>query len=223
MSYLIRGVISSVALAALMGMSIPAQAHEGMSEQAIADAAQIAPSAKVVATQAVLRDLWIEHVFWVRAVVVATLANNPAAAKAAENEVVTNAKQIAGAIEPFYGKAASDKLFGLLAGHYGSIKLYLEATVAGSTAKQDAAWKKIAANATDIAAFLSAANPNLPVNTVRGLLFAHAGHHLLQIKQLHDKQYTQEAQTWAAMTHHMYAIADALTAAIAKQFPEKFQ
>ena len=37
------------------------------------------------------------------------------------------------------------------------------------------------------------------------------------------KQYVQEAQTWAAMKDHMYAIADALTLAIAKQFPAKFE
>jgi hypothetical protein len=40
--------------------------------------------------------------------------------------------------------------------------------------------------------------------------------------QLKAKQYEQEAQTWTAMKDHMYVIADALTAAIAKQFPEKF-
>jgi hypothetical protein len=37
-------------------------------------------------------------------------------------QVVANAKQIAGSIEPFYGKAATDQLFKLLAGHYTAIK-----------------------------------------------------------------------------------------------------
>jgi len=43
-----------------------------------------------------------------------------------------------------------------------------------------------------------------------------------QIKQLRARDYAGEAQTWEAMKQHMYTIADALTGAIAKQFPAKF-
>jgi hypothetical protein len=49
---------------------------------------------------------------------------NQAAADLAEKQVVANAKQIAGSIEPFYGKAATDQLFKLLAGHYTAIKAH---------------------------------------------------------------------------------------------------
>jgi hypothetical protein len=182
--------------------------------------AQAPAAAKVTETGAALRDLWVGHVFWVRNVVVDTLAGNKNAAAAAEKEVVANAKQIAGAIEPYYGKAASEKLFGLLAGHYGAVKQYLEA--AGSKAKQDAALKSLTGNATEIAKFLSGANPNLPFDTLNGLLLAHGGHHVLEIQQLRGKQYAEEAQTWEAMKKHMYVIADALAGAIAKQFPAKF-
>ncbi len=184
--------------------------------------AQAPAAAKVAETGAALRDLWVGHVFWVRDVVVATFAGNKQAAAAAEKQVVANAKQIAGAIEPYYGKEASEKLFGLLAGHYGAVKQYLEATAAGSKAKQDAAVKNLTGNATEIAKFLSGANPNLPFDTLNGLLLAHGGHHIQQTQQLKSKQYAEEAQTWEAMKNHMYVIADALAGAIAKQFPAKF-
>ena len=184
--------------------------------------AQAPAPAKVNETGAALRDLWVGHVFWVRNVVVATFAGNQPAAAAAEQEVVANAKQIAAAIEPYYGKDASEKLFGLLAGHYGAVKQYLEATVAGSKGKQDAAYKSLSSNATEIARFLSGANPNLPFDTLNGLLLAHGGHHVQQIQQVQSKQYAQEAQTWEAMKRHMYVIGDALAGAIAKQFPKRF-
>jgi hypothetical protein len=173
-------------------------------------------------TSAAQRDLWVGHIFWVRNVVTDTFAGNKKAATASEKEVVANAKAIAVSIEPFYGKAASDKLFSLLAGHYGAIKQYLEATAAGSKAKQDVAVKNLTGNATEIAKFLSGANPNLPFDTLNGLLLAHGGHHIQEIQQLKGKQYAQEAQTWEAMKKHMYVIADALAGAIAKQFPAKF-
>jgi hypothetical protein len=178
-----------------------------------------AASSKVGETKDALRDLWVGHVFWVRNVALETIAGNTAAAKAAEDQVVANAKQIAAAIEPFYGKAASDTLFGQLAGHYGAVKEYLSAT---GKAAQDAAFKKLVANAEEIAKFLSGANPNLPIDTLRSLLLAHGGHHVEQIRQLREKDYAGEAKTWEAMKQHMYVIADALTGAIAKQFPQKF-
>src|SRR4030095_5924524 len=113
---------------------------------------------------------------------VSAFAGTHPAPAAAEQEVVANAKQIATAIEPYYGKAASEKLSGLLAGHYGAVKQYLDATVAGSNSKQDAAIKSLTDNATEIARFLSGANPNLPFDTLNGLLLAHGGHHMATIQ-----------------------------------------
>ena len=200
-----------------------AMAWPGLAPSATASAAAATVPTKVVETQAAMRDLWLGHIFWVRNVVVARLQDNAGAAKAAEQQVVDNAKAIAGAIEPYYGKAASEKLFGLLAGHWGAISAYLDATHAGKKADQDAAFKKLVDNAGEISTFLASANPHLPVETLRGLLTAHGAHHVEQIKQLAAGQYEQEAVTWAAMTRHMYVIADALAGGIAKQFPDKFR
>jgi hypothetical protein len=185
-------------------------------------AAASADQTKLNATKAALRDLWIGHVFWVRNVVVAGLAGDAAAEQAAEKQVVGNALSIAGAIEPFYGVAGKEKLFTLLAGHYGAIKAYLDASVAKDAGKQSEATAKLLTNAGEIAVFLSSANPNLPKDAVEGLFQQHGGHHIAQIQQLQAKDYTAEAQTWADMTQHMYVIADALADAIAKQFPAKF-
>src|SRR3954466_9416679 len=96
-------------------------------------------SAKVVATDAVVRSLWSGHIFWVRNVVVATLAKRTSEAKVAEAEVVANAHAIGDSIKPFYGDKAGDALFELLAGHYGAIKAYLTATAAGDKSGQEKA------------------------------------------------------------------------------------
>lgn len=204
-------------LAMLLAPAVPARAQHGTQS-----GAQTVTPAKVNEAGAALRDLWVGHVFWVRNVVVSTFAGNQSAAAAAEQEAVANARQIAAAIEPYYGKAASETLFGLLAGHYGAVKQYLDASVAGSKDKQDAAYASLSRNASEIARFLSGANPNLPFETVNGLLVAHGGHHIQQIQQVQAKQYAQEAKTWDAMRQHMYVIADALAGAIAKQFPSRF-
>jgi hypothetical protein len=199
--------------------TVGAQAH---SQATIGLAAATAHAAKVNATKAALRDLWVDHVFWVRGVVIAELTGDAGAQKVAEKQVVANAQSIAGSIEPFYGAKAKEQLFTHLAGHYGAIKSYLDASIAKDASKQSAATKKLLSNATEIAAFLSTANPYLPKVAVEGLLQAHGGHHITQIQQLQAKDYAGEAQTWAEMTKHVYVVADAMADALAQQFTEKF-
>ena len=179
-------------------------------------------SDRLAETKAAMRDLWSEHIFWIRNVVLDDATNNPLAREAAEKEVVANAKLIAGTIIPFYGAGASEKLFTLLAGHYGAIKEYSEATVVKDKTQQDAALAKLASNADQIAEFLSGANPFLPEDTVRGLIAAHGAHHILQITQFNERDYVREGETWEVMKRHVYVIADALTTALATQFPNKF-
>ncbi len=205
----------SMAVLVLAAVGLVSCAHE---PPAVGDS----NPARVADTKAVLRDLWTGHIFWIRNVVLDNATNNPAARHAADKEVVANAKQIADAMTPFYGKAASEKLFTLLAGHYGAVKQYSEATVAGNTRQQEEALTHLVSNADEIAVFLSGTNPHLPKDTVRGLIAAHGAHHVAQITQFQEKDYALEAETWQVMRQHVYVITDALTTALVTQFPAKF-
>lgn len=206
---LLRSVLLTASLLSLSGL-------------ASADAPSGPVLAKVAATQAVERDLWVGHIFWIREVARGLAQKNQAAADFAEKQVVANAKQIAGSIEPFYGKAATDQLFKLLAGHYTAIKAHATATVAGDAAGAKKALGELTANANEIAKFLSGANPNLPEATLQGLFATHGGHHVQQNQQLAAHDMAGEARTWEAMKTHIYTLADALVGGIAKQFPDKF-
>lgn len=182
-----------------------------------------AMNAKTVDLQLALRDLWVGHIFWVRNVVLATSYQDSAAAKVAEDQVVANAKAIAGSIIPFYGKDASEKLFMLLAGHWGAIKGYMTADFGNDTAGRDEALKKLQANADEIAAFLSSANPNWPKAALSSALQAHGLHHVKQINAVKAKDFEAEAKTWTMMKDHIYIIADTLKTGLVKQFPKKFK
>ncbi len=167
------------------------------------------------------RDLWVGHVFWIRNVVLATKYGDKDAAKIAEEQVVQDAKDIANSIAPFYGKEASEKLFTLLAGHYGAIKEYMNAAFSGNNDGKKAASDKINKNAEEIAAFLSSANPNWPKQTLLAALVAHGGHHMAQIDAINGKNFASEAKVWDSMKTHIYTIADVLAGGIAKQFGSK--
>ncbi len=172
--------------------------------------------------QAVLRDQWSRHLFWIRHVVLDNAKNDRRSRDFAEKAVAANTKEIAKTFTPFYGEAASDRLRTLLTEHYGAIEAYSEATVAGNKRHQDAALTKFASNTDDIATFFSEVNPHLSKNTVRGLFATHVDHHIAQITKFQNKDYVGEEETWPMMEHHIYVIADALADALVKQFPAKF-
>jgi len=62
---------------------------------------------------------------------------------------------IAHTVTPFYGEAASEKLYRLLDGNIGAVQEYSEATVSGDKRQQDTALAHLASNADEIADFLS--------------------------------------------------------------------
>jgi len=192
-------------------------AHAAAAPMSHGMAASPAPS-KLAQT---LRTLWLGHVEAVRDYVLAAHGHDAAKSKAAGDHVVANAKQIAAAVGSFYGKPAGDKMLTLLAGHWGAVKAYADATFAHDDAGRAQSMQSLNANAKDIADFLSGANPNLPQPTLLSLLTTHGAHHIAQIQEIDAGDTAGEAKTWDAMRAHMVVIADALAGGIAKQFPDK--
>ncbi|MGE8063461.1 hypothetical protein [Pseudomonas sp. NPDC089547] len=208
-------------IAALLLLALCAQPAWSQSYASPTPAAKPAESAALT-TRMALRDLWVEHIFWVRNYAVANQAGNAKQAQVAANEVVSDATRIASSIAPLYGQPAADQLLKLLAGHWGAIKHYSDATVVKDKKGQQAAVDELTSNAKAIAAFLAKANPNLPEPTLLTLLSAHGGHHVAQIDQLAAGDYAAEARTWGMMREHILTLSDALAAALVKQFPGKF-
>lgn len=205
-----------IALVLVLGLASPALAGNDPKPEGPAH------SATLDATKAALRELWVEHVFWIRNYVVANEAGDAEALEVAETQVVANAKAIAEAIKPFYGQEASDALLKLLASHWGAVKGYADAIRDEDRADADAAVEELTANAREIAQFLSGANPYLAEDALFSLLSVHGSHHVSQVDQIHVEDYAAEAKTWHAMRKHMFVIADALAEALASQFPDKF-
>jgi hypothetical protein len=214
--------MSRYKFSARLGIPALALLAFGVPQASAAAAAPVADRSAVLETRMALRDLWVEHIFWIRSYVVATHAHDPLQGKVAEQEVVANAKALAGTITPFYGQAAADGLFKLLAGHWGAVRDYNTAALAHSKAGQEEAYADLVSNAHAIARFLSGANPNLPEDAVFGLLASHGGHHVSQINEIGARDFAGEARTWHAMRQHMLVIADAIADGVAKQFPERF-
>jgi hypothetical protein len=169
-----------------------------------------------------MRNLWEDHIFWVRNVVLTTKLGDTAAAKVEEEQVVKDAREIANAVIPYYGKDAGNKLFNLLAAHYGAVKDCMNAVYSGNKEAKNVAMDKMNKNADEIATFLSSANPNWPKAALLSALAAHAGYHMAEIDAINAKDFPSEAKTWGAMKAQVDGIADTLTEGLVKQFPQKF-
>lgn len=82
------------ALCLAMGMSLaPAYASKAHPHEHHKSATATSASKKVATDQA-LRDLWGQHVYWVRNYVMASVDKNAGAREVAEKQVVENAKAI---------------------------------------------------------------------------------------------------------------------------------
>ena len=206
-----------VLFCAALACSAPlvATAH-GAAHQAAAASDTSAPK-----LHAAMRQLWHGHIVHAREYAMAVHAGHVAEAKKAADAVVANAHQISDAVAGFYGKAGGDRMMDLLGGHWGAVKALTDARAKNDAAAVTTAMNQLMANAGEIAKFLAGANPNLPEDTVRGLMLAHGAHHSQQIDQIMAGDKKGEAASWAAMQQHMDGIADALAGAIAKQFPAK--
>src|SRR5579864_4813805 len=183
--------------------------------------------AKVAELKMVLRNLYINHLFWVRDLVISTRFGEKAAVSEADEYGLKNAKAIGLSIAPFYGQAAGEKFATLFVGHYSAVKAYMNAAFAnnfkGSAALKKAAVDRLTTNANAIAVFVSSANPNLPKGTVYGLLVTHVQQHIMSIDATAKKDWSGEADMWDPMVKEIYTLSDALADGIAKQFPDKFQ
>src|SRR5687767_15410004 len=121
------------------------------------------PSASSAATKADelragMRKLWEDHITWTRLFIVSTLSDLPDKA-ATTDRLLKNQVDIGNAIKPFYGDAAGNKLSALLKDHILIAADIVTAAKAGQTAKVESSKVRWVANADEISAFLSGANP----------------------------------------------------------------
>lgn len=210
--------IRTSVLLLLLTLCVPPLASFAADTRGSADSAQ----SQALTTRLALRDLWLEHIFWIRNYAQANQAGDSRQAAVASEQVVSNATTIANSLAPLYGQPAANQLLKLLAGHWGAVKHYSDASVAKSAAGRKAAVAELTSNAAALAKFLAAANPYLPENDLLAMLGTHGAQHIAQIDQLAAHDYAAEAKTWQAMRAHILMLADTLGAALVKQFPDKF-
>jgi hypothetical protein len=168
-----------------------------------------------------MRKLWTDHVVWTRDYIIAAAADAPDQ-KAAADRLMKNQEDIGAAIGGIYGKAAGDQLTVLLKDHINIAVEVIKAAKGGDKAgltAADAKWQK---NGEDIADFLSKANPNWPRATLVDMMKMHLSTTTTEVTARLNKDWAADVRAFDEVYRHILMMSDAISAGIAKQFPDKF-
>lgn len=168
-----------------------------------------------------MRKLWEDHITYTRNYIISALADLEDIGKVAER-LLKNQDDIGDAIKPIYGDEAGKKLAALLRDPILVATEVVKAATMGNNEELSKASKKWTANADDIAAFLSGANPNWPKNVLQDMLHKHLEYTTQEVVSRLKKDWASDIQAYDKGHVHMLMLADALTDGIVKQFPDKF-
>jgi hypothetical protein len=169
-----------------------------------------------------MRKLWEDHVTWTRLFIVSFAADLPDLGPTTER-LLQNQVDIGDAIEPFYGKAAANRLTVLLTEHITTAADVLVAAKAGDDDTFDdasAAWYR---NARQIARFLHEANPDhWPLRAMRRMMREHLDLTLAEAAHRLAGEYEKDIADYEAVHVAILHMADMLSRGIIAQFPDQF-
>jgi hypothetical protein len=170
-----------------------------------------------------MRRLWEDHVTWTRLAVISLVSGTPDT-EATVSRLLRNQVDIGRAVAPYYGKPAGTALTGLLREHIVVAADLIAAAKAGDQAKQaekTAAW---AANADEIATFLSKANPRYwKVGEMKAMLSSHLRLTTAEVVARLQKRWAADVAAYDRIHRQALEMADMLSIGIEKQFPSRFR
>lgn len=181
--------------------------------------ARTAPTQSQLAFHDAMRKLWEDHITWTRLYIVSAAAGLPDKDLTA-GRLLQNQADIGNAIKPFYGEEAGNHLTALLKDHILIAADLVSAAKADDTVKFDDANARWYANADDIAAFLSGANPdNWPLDEMRSMMHGHLDLTLAEaVARLHA-DWDGDVAAYDEIHAQILEMADMLSAGISRQFP----
>jgi hypothetical protein len=173
-----------------------------------------------------LRDgmdkLWEDHITWTRNVILCLVDETPGADQAVKR-LLQNQVDIGNAIKPYYGEDAGNKLTELLKAHITISADVVNSAKTGNKTALDSANKKWYANADEISAFLSNANPAWALADMKMMMDDHLKLTTDEAVQRIKKNYDADIVAYDKVHEEILKMSDMLADGIIKQFPEKFE
>src|SRR5579859_7178268 len=180
------------------------------------------PMSPAASLRVALNDLGSEHVYLAGLAFDSALGGRTDEFNVAAMTTDKNTQDLAAAIGSVYGPDAQTKFLALWRAHIGFFVDYAMGAAAKDEAKKVKARADLDGYRNDIDAFLTGANPNLPKGAVAQLLAAHVDHLKTVIDDMVAGDTAGAYDMLYMAAHQTEEIMDPLSAAIVKQFPDKF-
>jgi hypothetical protein len=176
----------------------------------------------VVKLREEMQELWIEHAWWTRSVMVSKLANLEDQNELL-NRLLQNQVDIGNLIKPYYEDEAGNKLTELLKEPIVIAGEIIDAAKKGDQKNVDKLNKDWVRNADEIVAFLTSANPNWSKKELTDMFYTHLKFIKDEVTHRLKKEWAADIQTADLNETHLLHMSNILTDGIVKQFPEKFK
>jgi hypothetical protein len=208
----------AVALGALFAVAVPGAASGSKAAHEHRHAAK--PSTEEFNQG--MRKLWEDHITWTRLFIVSATADLPDL-QATTDRLLRNQTDLGDAIKPFYGNTAGAELTALLRVHILTAADILAAAKAGDDVALEQATDAWYANADDIAAFLSHANPRRwPFAEMQAMMREHLDLTLHEAVAHLQGRYADDVAAYDQIHEQILEMADMLASGIVRQFPHRF-
>ena len=169
-----------------------------------------------------VRLIWEQHIAWTRSTVMSLIFNLPDIDFVVAR-LLRNAKDNGDSLKPFYGNEVGEEYSRLIHEHLTIAADLVKAAIAGDSAKFESLDKKWHGNADEIAILLSTINPYLNRQAVQQMMY----HHLKLLKEetvaILQGDYKLGIEKYDETEIQILTMADAISKAIIRQFPDIFR
>jgi len=170
-----------------------------------------------------MRKLWEDHITWTRLFIVSAVSDLPDKGPTTDR-LLQNQVDIGNAIKPFYGDAAGNKLSALLKDHILIAADIVTAAKAGQAAQVESSKARWVANADEIAAFLSGANPrHWPAAEMKAMMREHLDLTTAELMARLNRDWAGDVAAYEKVHAQILKMADMLADGIARQHPSKLR
>lgn len=167
------------------------------------------------------RELWADHVYWTRFVIEGIVDSAPGLDQTVAR-LFMSCHQMRDLVRPYYGDAAAEAFGDLMTQHLQQAADLVTLAVQGKAAEAEEKEREWYRNSDSIARFLAGANPNLPEKVVRDVLYEHLRVTKEEAVARITKDYDGDVADFDSILGTIYGLSDTLSAAIVKQFPQRF-
>ncbi|MDQ6598781.1 glycosyltransferase [Bacillus salipaludis] len=179
-------------------------------------------NAKVIDLKYPMQQLWVEHAWWTRSLIVSTLSDLK------DKDVVLarllkNQEDLGTIIKSYYGEEEGNKFTALLKEHILIAGKIIDAARRGDQPNINKFNKEWVQNADEIVAFLTSANPYWSKKVLTEMFYTHLKLTTDEVIDRLKGDWVGDVRTADTNETHLIHMGDILTEGIVKQFPEKFR